>query len=85
MLFYRLPIPWLLYLAINGGTVNVDSNGLVCSIFLLFVMLITVIATIAASKWKMSKALGIVMLLLYVVFLVLSVLLEVKVITCPIT
>ncbi|XP_071169921.1 sodium/potassium/calcium exchanger Nckx30C-like [Mytilus edulis] len=80
-----LPIPWLIYLAINGGVVDVNSNGLVCSIFLLFVMLITVIATIAVSKWKMSKPLGGSMLVLYVVFVVLSVLLEVSVIKCPVT
>ncbi|XP_052102185.1 sodium/potassium/calcium exchanger 1-like [Mytilus californianus] len=80
-----LPIPWLIYLAINGGSVDVNSNGLVCSIFLLFVMLITVIATIAISKWKMSKPLGASMLVLYIVFVVLSVLLEVSVIKCPVT
>lgn len=79
-----LPIPWMLYLAINGGTVDVNSNGLVCSIFLLFLMLITLIIVIAASKWRMSKILGVSMLVLYVVFLVLSVLLEIQVIICPV-
>jgi Ca2+/Na+ antiporter len=68
----------------QNTSVDVNSNGLLCSIFLLFVMLITVIGTIAASKWKMSKFLGGVMLILYIVFLVLSVLLEVKVIQCPV-
>ncbi|KAJ8304203.1 hypothetical protein KUTeg_017786 [Tegillarca granosa] len=80
-----LPFPWLLYEAINlGKPIDVNSNGLVCSIFLLFLMLIALLITIALSKWKMSKVLGVIMLILYAVFLVLSVLLELRIILCPV-
>lgn len=82
---FRLPFPWLLYEAINvGKPIDVNSNGLVCSIFLLFLMLIALLITIALSKWKMSKVLGVIMLILYAVFLVLSVLLELRIILCPV-
>ncbi|XP_052416687.1 sodium/potassium/calcium exchanger 2-like isoform X3 [Carassius gibelio] len=81
-----LPLPWLLYSIINGmSPVQVSSNGLFCAIVLLFIMLLFVIISIAACKWKMSKLLGFIMFLLYMVFLVVSVLLEDKVIVCPIS
>ncbi|KAL3067136.1 hypothetical protein OYC64_016974 [Pagothenia borchgrevinki] len=81
-----LPFPWLIYHIINDfKPIQVSSNGLFCAIVLLFLMLLFVIISIAACKWKMSKSLGLLMFLLYVVFLVLSVMLEDKIITCPIT
>lgn len=65
--------------------VQVSSNGLFCAIVLLFLMLLFVIISIAACKWRMSKLLGFIMFLLYFVFLVLSVMLEDKVISCPVS
>ena len=80
----RLPIPWILYGAINGGSpYTVSSKGLMCSIILLFLMLMAVIVAIALSKWRMSKVLGISMMVFYAVFVTLSVLLEYQIIKCP--
>nr|XP_057944499.1 sodium/potassium/calcium exchanger 2-like [Doryrhamphus excisus] len=81
-----LPFPWLVFNIINDfKPVEVSSNGLFCAIVLLFLMLLFVIVSIAACKWKMSKLLGFFMFLLYFVFLIISVLLEDKVLTCPVT
>lgn len=81
-----LPFPWLLYNLINDfKPVEVSSNGLFCAIVLLFLMLLFVIISIAACKWRMSKFLGLLMFLLYFVFLVVSVMLEDRIITCPVT
>nr|XP_015200486.1 PREDICTED: sodium/potassium/calcium exchanger 2 isoform X2 [Lepisosteus oculatus] len=81
-----LPLPWLLYSFINNmAPVAVSSNGLFCAIVLLFLMLLFVIGSIAACKWKMSKLLGLIMFLLYFVFLVVSVMLEDKILVCPIS
>ncbi|KAM4611405.1 sodium/potassium/calcium exchanger 2 [Polymixia lowei] len=81
-----LPFPWLLWTFINNfQSVAVSSNGLFCAIVLLFLMLLFVIISIAACKWRMSKLLGFIMFLLYFVFLVVSVMLENKVIACPIS
>ncbi|XP_047434100.1 sodium/potassium/calcium exchanger 2-like isoform X2 [Mugil cephalus] len=81
-----LPFPWLLYNIINDfKPVEVSSNGLFCAIVLLFLMLIFVILSIAACKWRMSKFLGFLMFLLYFVFLIVSVMLEDKIIVCPVT
>ncbi|XP_067666878.1 sodium/potassium/calcium exchanger 1-like [Haliotis asinina] len=79
-----LPVPWLLWSIIQGGRgIDVSSKGLLCSIVLLFIMLVAVIVTIAASKWKMSRTLGAIMFLLYIVFITLSVLVEIGIIPCP--
>ncbi|KAG7245385.1 hypothetical protein INR49_010835 [Caranx melampygus] len=81
-----LPIPWLLYSSTHGlAPVAVSSNGLFCAIVLLFLMLLFVIVSIASCKWKMNKALGSTMFLLYFIFLVLSVMLEDRIIICPVS
>ncbi|XP_035274504.1 sodium/potassium/calcium exchanger 2-like isoform X2 [Anguilla anguilla] len=81
-----LPFPWLLYsLTHELKPVTVSSNGLFCAIVLLFLMLIFVIISIASCKWRMSKLLGLIMFLLYFIFLVISVMLEDKVLVCPVS
>ncbi|XP_043349247.1 sodium/potassium/calcium exchanger 1 [Dermochelys coriacea] len=81
-----LPVPWFLYSVFNGlSSVAVSSNGLFCAIVLLFLMLLFVIISIALSKWKMNKLLGLTMFALYFVFLIISVMLEDRIISCPIS
>ncbi|XP_069079008.1 sodium/potassium/calcium exchanger 1 isoform X2 [Pleurodeles waltl] len=81
-----LPVPWLLFSMFNGfSPVAVSSNGLFCAIVLLFLMLLFVIFSIAACKWKMNKFLGFTMFALYFVFLIVSVMLEDRIIICPIS
>ncbi|XP_043775817.1 sodium/potassium/calcium exchanger 1 isoform X3 [Cervus elaphus] len=81
-----LPLPWMLFSLINGlQPVAVSSNGLFCAIVLLFLMLLFVISSIALCKWRMNKILGFTMFLLYFVFLIISVMLEDRIISCPVS
>ncbi|KAK7152075.1 hypothetical protein R3I94_008419 [Phoxinus phoxinus] len=81
-----LPVPWLMFSFYHSfAPVTVSSNGLFCAIVLLFLMLLFVIISIAACKWRMNKVLGFTMFLLYFVFLVLSVMLEDRIIVCPVS
>ncbi|XP_056272214.1 sodium/potassium/calcium exchanger 1 isoform X2 [Pseudoliparis swirei] len=81
-----LPVPWLLYSSLHSfAPIVVSSNGLFCAIVLLFIMLLFVIISIASCKWKMNKMLGFTMFLLYFIFLVLSVMLEDRIISCPVS
>ncbi|XP_069782741.1 sodium/potassium/calcium exchanger 2-like isoform X2 [Narcine bancroftii] len=81
-----LPLPWLLKsFSNNFRPVEVSSNGLFCAIVLLFIMLLFVILSIGACRWKMNKILGLIMFILYIVFLVTSVLLEEKIVQCPVS
>ena len=65
--------------------IQVRSNGLFCAIVLLFLMLLFVIISIAACRWRMSRGLGLTMFVLYFLFLVLSVMLEDRILTCPVS
>ncbi|XP_058607237.1 sodium/potassium/calcium exchanger 1 isoform X2 [Onychostoma macrolepis] len=81
-----LPVPWLMYSFCHSmAPVPVSSNGLFCAIVLLFLMLLFVTISIAACKWRMNKVLGFTMFVLYFVFLVLSVMLEDRIIICPVS
>ncbi|XP_051896647.1 sodium/potassium/calcium exchanger 1 [Pristis pectinata] len=81
-----LPVPWLLYTVFNYlQPVPVSSNGLFCAIVLLFLMLLFVIISIGLSKWKMNKILGFTMFCLYFTFLIFSVMLEDRIIVCPVS
>lgn len=52
---FRLPLPWLLYSLFFGKPVPVTSVGMVCSITLLFCMLMLVFFSILTFNWKMTK------------------------------
>ncbi|XP_033341188.1 solute carrier family 24 member Nckx30C isoform X2 [Megalopta genalis] len=79
-----LPVPWLLYGLIYGKPVEVNSVGMVCSIAILFCMLLFVIMSIACFKWRMNKGLGFTMFLLYFVFVAVSLMFEYELLVCPV-
>lgn len=79
-----LPLPWLLYTIIYQTHMPVSSVGMGCNIGMLFLMLMLVFLSILAFKWKMTKAMGGVMLILYVVFVVISLGLSSCWFSCPI-
>lgn len=77
-----LPVPWLLYTMIYEPFKTIESAGMGCNVGMLFLMLIIVFCSIMAFKWKMTKAMGVMMLLLYCVFVAISLLFSFCVITC---
>ncbi|KAF2352968.1 Sodium/calcium exchanger membrane region [Trinorchestia longiramus] len=93
-----LPVPWLISALVDvvrnmaHGRENpwqvlpipVKSEGIACSVMLLFSMLMFVIISIAVSKWKMSKGLGGFMFVLYFIFVTVSLLLSYRKLICPI-
>lgn len=72
ILIFSLPLPWLLWSIVNSKEVEVSSSGAVCSIAMLFLMLLTVFGAIVAFKWRMTKGMGGMMIGLYVVFVIIS-------------
>ncbi|GMR59396.1 hypothetical protein PMAYCL1PPCAC_29591, partial [Pristionchus mayeri] len=86
-----LPIPWLIFFAIQFfkspfteiPTVSVISNGLICSVGMLFLMLLVLVIGVALSSWQMDKFFGLVMIVFYVLFCILSILLETGHVSCP--
>lgn len=67
-----LPLPWLLYTIAFQQPIKVSSFGMACNIGMLFIMLLLVFLSIFLFKWKMTKIMGGIMLLLYAVFVVVS-------------
>lgn len=79
-----LPVPWLIYTAVNQASVPVNSGGVGCSISLLFLMLVFVFLSILACKWKMTKGMGVFMGCLYFVFVIVTVGFDFCWYVCPI-
>jgi len=63
-----LPVPWLLYMAFTGAPVNVSSDGVAFSIFILLCMLASTVIIIASNGWALTKTLGFTMFGLYFVY-----------------
>jgi len=63
-----LPVPWMLFNLVMDCPVVVGADNLFISVFVLLGMVAAVIISIMVSKWKMSKTLGFMMIVLYVVF-----------------
>ena len=79
---FRLPVPWFLYSVFYQTPIQVSSEGLGCSIILLFSMLLLVFFCILCSGWKMSKLLGLSMFFLYFCFVIASLSFEYGWIVC---
>jgi len=63
-----LPFPWLLYALVHQTPVSVTADSLVMSVLLLFLMLVAVVTTVAANGWKMTRTVGGIMFVLYIIF-----------------
>ncbi|KAM7003496.1 sodium/potassium/calcium exchanger 1-like [Tautogolabrus adspersus] len=80
-----LPVPWLLLSSFSGfDPVPVSSRGLICVMVLLLLPLLCVIISIASCKWKMSKVLGVTMLLFYLIFQAIRFMFHYRFIVCPV-
>uniref|UniRef100_A0A3P9KDH6 Sodium/potassium/calcium exchanger 1 n=1 Tax=Oryzias latipes TaxID=8090 RepID=A0A3P9KDH6_ORYLA len=79
-----LPLPLLLYSLSHGfAPAGVSSKGIFWSMMLLVLMLVLAIVSIISCKWKMNKALGASLVLLYIIFVVISILFLLGIIVCP--
>lgn len=71
-----LPLPWLIYSISRGKAVRVKTESLGVSVIVLTLMIAAVIITIMVMRWRMTKCLGYIMFLLYAVFLVQALLMQ---------
>ena len=62
---------------------QVNSVGIGCSIGMLFIMLLLVFISIIVFNWEMTKPMGGVMMVLYLVFVIISLGLSECWIICP--
>lgn len=83
-----LPVPWMIGMAAgtfraDNNIVKVDSEGMFCSVIMLFAMLIAIIIIIAICKWKMTKILGGSMFVGYFIYLTLALMMALGLFSCP--
>jgi len=64
-------------------SVQVSSNGLICSVGMLFLMLIVLVLSVGFCNWRMNKLFGGTMIIAYLIFCALSIALEIGGISCP--
>ena len=81
--FFRLPLPWLLYTVVFQKDVAVSAAGLVCSVTILFMMLIAVFLSILLFSWKMTKTMGLSMFVFYFLFVIATLGFEYDFYECP--
>jgi Ca2+/Na+ antiporter len=69
-----MPVPWLLYCVVNSESVPVQSSPGTMAVWIgsLVCMLVAVVLSIKFNGWVLNKELGIIMLVLYCVFLAVS-------------
>jgi len=65
-----LPLPWLSYSIINGKSVTIASKGIARNVLVLLGMIVSIITIIHFQGWKMTNALGGLMMCLYAAFLI---------------
>jgi len=68
-----LPVPWMIYLAIHGGSFPVGSSGLFGSIIMLIGMLAFTVGSIMCNRWTLNTTLGVMMLVLFAGFTAYSI------------
>jgi len=64
-----LPLPWLVFAIYFQTPIPVGADAIGISLLVLISMLVTVIITIFVFNWRMTRGLGVAMLILYVLFL----------------
>tara|TARA_B110001452_G_scaffold114443_1_gene94936 strand:+ start:968 stop:3106 length:2139 start_codon:yes stop_codon:yes gene_type:complete len=79
-----LPVPWALYCIVFGVDkfVEIKSDSLIVMILLLFLMVALVITTVHLCSWRLLIKLGYMMMLLYFIFVAISLLLSFGVFGC---
>ena len=76
-----LGLPWLLQTVFVafGDTVPISSNGLLYTSAILLVTVVIVVVIMIASRWRLNKPVGVVLLVVYAVVITFACLFETNV------
>ena len=72
-----LPFPWILFTLIKKKPVKINADGIMTSLLILVGMILLVIGSIHCQGWRLTKTLGFIMFLFYIIFLVQAILQDV--------
>lgn len=81
---FGLPVPWILYCLVGSkpNFVTIGTKGMGISIAILLAMVLSIIFLIHFNGWKLTKSLGFVMIVLYVIYLAQAVIRELPLKPC---
>ncbi|KJE88835.1 sodium/calcium exchanger protein [Capsaspora owczarzaki ATCC 30864] len=82
-LLVGLPLPWLIWTLVNDEDVTLKDVSLNFTLFIQLAMLAGVLLSLLLFRWQLSKPLGVMLVLLYSGFLVLSILLQYNKFSAP--
>lgn len=71
-----LPLPWIIFSAVRGKSIEIGADNIWISIFVLLGMLVMIIIIIHWQKWRLTKWVGFMMFVFYLGFLVLAIFME---------
>lgn len=80
----RMSLPWLLFAIFRSEIIKVSSLGMVCSLVLLFLVFILVMVAVLIFKRRMTKIFGIILILIYVLFVIVALAFTYGAIQCPV-
>ena len=69
-ILFCLGFPWLILIAINGGSISVQTENLTSSVLLLFATVLSILFILVVRKWWIGRKSGIVLILAYLAYLV---------------
>ena len=78
-----MPLPWLLGSVFLGHAIEVSNDGAVCSIGLIFIILISFVLSLLVFKWKLRRGLGVILLLIYIMFVAVALAFQFGYVVCP--
>ena len=67
-ILFALGVPWLPYILINGGNIEVSNENLSSSIILLFATVVAIIALLVIRKWRIGSRSGFLLIALYIAY-----------------
>jgi K+-dependent Na+/Ca+ exchanger-like protein len=77
-----LPFPWLLYSAVYQDSVFIVLESVEINLILLIGMLVFLIASIHCQGWKLTRTLGVMMMIFYVGYLIQAIVQELPFVSC---
>lgn len=82
--FFRMSLPYFIYTVVFMDDIEVSSEGIICSALLIIIILVAVVSFLACFRRYLSKTLGIIYIIIYVLFVGVSISFVYGFVKCPV-
>ena len=77
-------LPYFIYNVVTMDNITVSSEGIICSAVLMVIILVAIVSFLACFRRNLSKALGIIYIIIYVLFVGVSISFVYGFVKCPV-